>query len=221
MGRPTTRIEVVTVAHEYASGGSAFARRLGEALGWPVLDHDLVARVEARLRIAAHLGSPHARPRPPSREIVAATLQLAPAEVSLGVGALDELVFADGIVAAAREEIRLAAERAPLVVAAPGAVAVLGDVPGALHVALSVPLTERIVRHCARTGHNAPYAVAEVRRRDHEYATHLRRHHGIDVRDASLYDVVVNLARVGVEEAVEALVRLVRGRATLGVRAAI
>ena len=43
--------ELITVSREFGAGGSELARKLGERLGWPVLDDDVACRCAKRLHI--------------------------------------------------------------------------------------------------------------------------------------------------------------------------
>jgi hypothetical protein len=49
---PVTRvtIQLITISREYGAGGSELGVFLGKELGWPVLDHELVQQLAARLR---------------------------------------------------------------------------------------------------------------------------------------------------------------------------
>src|SRR3982751_6828081 len=42
-------IRLITISREYGAGGSELGALLGESLGWPVLDHELVRQLAARL----------------------------------------------------------------------------------------------------------------------------------------------------------------------------
>ena len=39
---------IITISREYGAGGSAVARRVADALGWRVVDNELIDRVATR-----------------------------------------------------------------------------------------------------------------------------------------------------------------------------
>ena len=43
-------VQLITISREYGAGGSELGVLLGKELGWPVLDHELVQQLAARLR---------------------------------------------------------------------------------------------------------------------------------------------------------------------------
>jgi len=42
-------LQLITLSREYGAGGSELGVLLGQMLGWPVVDHELVRQLAARL----------------------------------------------------------------------------------------------------------------------------------------------------------------------------
>jgi hypothetical protein len=49
-GRSASLLSLITISREYGAGGSGLGVLLGKALGWSVLDHELVRQLAARLK---------------------------------------------------------------------------------------------------------------------------------------------------------------------------
>jgi cytidylate kinase len=202
-------IDLVTVSREYGSGGSDLARLLGERLGWPVLDRDLVHRVADRLRLEPHhVESLDEQPPSLLARFVASALLMTPPELPLETEAR-QVLHPDVVAEAARATILAAAQSPPLIIVGHGAQCLFRDRPGTLHVRLVAPLAQRVRRVCGRMPCDSATAIAEARRMDQARASYVRRHYHADWRDPLLYDVQFNTARVSVEDAAAALAALV------------
>ena len=87
------------------------------------------------------------------------------------------------------------------------------DVPGGIHVRMTAPPDHRD-RHMARVMQcSQREASAHNRRIDGERRSYVRSVFDADVADALAYDLVINTARVGLDQAVTLIASLVRLRA--------
>lgn len=207
-------IDLVTVSREFGAGGSEFARVLGERLGWPVLDHALVARVAERLElepaVVARLDE-----HPPTRlSRIAAALLISPPELPAShLAAAHAPLGPDDVAGAARAVIAEAVRTPPLVVVGHGTQCAYADRPGSLHVRLNAPLAVRARYLAPRLGCDAAAAEAAARRVDDARGRYVRRYYQRDWRDPLLYDVQFNTGRVPVELAAGLVAAAVRGSA--------
>jgi cytidylate kinase len=205
----SAHIDLVTVSREFGAGGSDLARMLGERLGWPVLDHELVFRCAKRLNIDTAAVERMHECSPSLLARLSAALLVSPPEAP-GIDT-SHLLRIDSIAEAAHESIREAAEHPPLIVVGHGTQCLFAGRRGALHVRLFAPLDARITRLRDRYGWNASVAAAKARQMDEDRRRYVQRYFHHDVRDALLYDVQINTGRMTVEEAVGVVERAVRG----------
>lgn len=86
----------------------------------------------------------------------------------------------------------------------------LGGVPGVLRLRVIAPMEFRIARarERLRTGHAE--AISHIQRMDQERRRWTRYLYGVDWADPSLYDFVVNLAQVSIEQACAIVVSMTR-----------
>jgi cytidylate kinase len=205
----SAHIDLITVSREFGAGGSDLARMLGERLGWPVLDHELVFRCAKRLNIDTAAVERMHECSPSLLARLSAALLVSPPEAP-GIDT-SHLLRIDSIAEAAHDSIREAVEHPPLIVVGHGTQCLFAGRRDALHVRLFAPLEVRITRLRDRYGWNSAVAAAKARQMDEDRRRYVQRyfHHG--VRDALLYDVQINTGRMSVEEAVGVVERMVRG----------
>lgn len=198
-------IDLITVARDYGSWGSTFAAQLGETLGWPVLDRELVERVAERLKREQADIEWLDEHGPRLRERIGQALLLAPPEMLVSFDAA-ELINADTVAEAARQVMREAAESPPLIVVGHGAQCLFAGRPHTLHVRLFAALHIRIERLRADHGWDKATAIAQASRMDEERSRYVRRYFGHDRHDPLLFDLQINSGRFVLADAI-ALVR--------------
>ena len=113
--------------------------------------------------------------------------------------ALDEARAMDLI----RATIGAAYERGSVLIVGRGGQVILEDKPDVLHVRVVAPMEERVRRLQERENLTAPQARRLARERDRAKAEYLRTFYSIDPADVSMYDLVVNTAKLGVDTTVE------------------
>jgi CMP/dCMP kinase len=185
-------MKVITVSREYGAGGGEVARCLAEALGWELLDHELLHRAAALEKM-------------PDEELerldekalsVADRFRLHPPHQR----------YMHGLTEAAKQ----AAARGNVVLVGRGTRQLLADVPDALHLYLVAPRDWRVQRmalrdHCSME--QARTRCLQVdRRRDH----FTRYFFGPDALQPEQYDLVANTDRVPFEDVVAGVLDLAR-----------
>ena len=205
-------VRLVTISREFGAGGSDLARALGERLGWPVLDHDIVHRVAARLKLddqAVERFDEHA----PSLLARIATVLIVPTPDLYSPPETLQVPSHDAIAGATRRVMEAAAATLPLIVVGHGAQSVFGGRPDALHVRVVAPLEDRAARVAARLGVDAAHAAALAQRADHDRQAYFQRYFHHDWRSAHLYDLQVNTGGVPIAAAVAIVAHLIESRA--------
>lgn len=92
--------------------------------------------------------------------------------------------------------IRAAYAESNVVIIGRGGQVILQDMPDVLHVRLIAPLELRIQRHQERSGLTPAAAREQVIKRDQSSADYVMHYFKIDSADPSLYDLILNTAKV-------------------------
>ena len=92
-----------------------------------------------------------------------------------------------------------------------GAVHLLREVPHVIRVRVCAPLEVRVQRMMERLGTDNRAAVqSEIEMSEEAHTAITRRHFGVNWRDPELYDLVLNTARISVDECIEEVDALAR-----------
>ena len=184
----------VTISREAESGGGEIARRLGERLGWSVLDRELVHKLAQRLKLEPRL------------------LQLMD---ETKVGWFSEtllnlfnsrLVLQDSYVSLLSRVIALAAFDGRVIIVGRGANFVLPPDNG-LRVRVVAPRALRLAALAERDGVDPKAAGARLDELDNSRVDFVRRRFHADSRDGTCYDMVIDSARFGLGGTVELICR--------------
>ena len=200
-------VQIITISREYGAGGSELGVLLGERLGWPVLDHELVRKLADRL--SCEEGEVRAMDEhAPSffERLAAAAVVTAPES---RVHSTPWSTDPDCVAAAAREVLLEAARNPPLIAVGHGGNCLLGRRPDVLRVRVTAPFEVRVQRVARRTGSSPQQAAAEARRRDSDRQHYLQRYYQADVNDACGYDLQINTATISLDAAASLILRLV------------
>ncbi|HEX2200341.1 MAG TPA: cytidylate kinase family protein [Burkholderiales bacterium] len=183
---------VVTVTREMGSQGKEVARGVSEALGVPLICHQIVDQLADRVRLRKSQVMRLLDGRAGIFERMSADL------TSLAIFAAEEIVNA-------------ALQDNGAVIRGWGATQLLREMPSVVCVRVCAPFEVRKQRMLERLGAQDADKVAEdIRNNDEAYAAITRRHFSVDYTDPEKYDLVLNTQRVGVAECVDQVLRLVR-----------
>jgi cytidylate kinase len=195
-------VDVLTVTREYGAGGYEAAHRLAEALGWELLDRQLLHQA-AELE---HL---------PDAELE--RLDEKP------VGLLDRFRlrpphrrYLHGLTEAARQ----AAARGKVVLVGRGTGHLLLDAPNVLHLRLTAPREWRARRMAEKEGWTVEQALARCAEEDRNRDRFTRYFFGDAPFQPAQYDLTFQTARVPLEEVAACTAALVRDQTTEGEAAA-
>ncbi len=185
-------MNVITVSRQYGAGGGEVARRLAEALGWELLDRELLHQAAA------------------VEQVPDAELQRLD-EKALGMGDRFRLHpphqrYMHGVTEAARR----AAERGRVVLVGRGSRQLLGDLPGAFHLRLVAPQDWRVQRMALREGWSMEQARARCLEVDRSRDRFTRYFFGPDALRPEQYDLVANTDRVPLDDVVACVQDLMR-----------
>ena len=177
-------MKAITITREYGAGGGEVARKLAEALGWEVLDRELLhqaAEIEHvpdaeldRLDEKAMSMADRFRLHPPHQK------------------------YLHGLTEAARQ----AAQRGNVVLVGRGARHLLGEMPDVFHLRLVAPRDWRAERMAKLEGWSLDQARARCLEVDRTRELFTRYFFGDAAVQPAQYDLVVNTARVPLEDVV-------------------
>ncbi len=201
---------VITVSREYGAGGSEVARRVAAALGWSVVDNELVEQVAERAGLTAAEVAEREERAPTFVERLSRTLAAAMPEFVAPPGGtvpdLDEarlVRITEGVVA----EL---AEKGRVVLVGRAAPVVLGRREGALHVRLVALRTYRIQAASERLGIDPEEAARIVDESDQMRASYHREYYERAWTDPLNYDMTLNTSALGLQGATDVIIARAR-----------
>jgi cytidylate kinase len=199
---------IVTVSREMGAGGSEIARRTAQALGWRVVDDELVDRVAARTGLPVEEVAARDERAPGFFErLMRLASRAAPELFPTAADPGPEPDTEEAALVKATEAVvgELAAE-GRVVVVGRAAPAVLGRERDALHVKIVAPRAARVETVARRRGVAPAEAESEVARSDAARGRYHRQYYRRDWTDAANYHLVLNSAALGIDGAVAVIV---------------
>ena len=157
--------------------------------------------------------SPGAEVRPAQAEASSLTLPFAglfSATLSPLSASFERYVHVVGLV------VQGLAREGNVLVVGRGSQVLLRKHPGALHVQIVAPVPDRVKTVMVRYKLDKKAAESRVRASDRSRADYLRRYHGVNWLDPTLYHLVINTGRVPVSAAVDLIVRAYQTAMTAG-----
>ena len=184
------------------------ARRAAQALGWRVVDNELVERVAARAGLAPEDVAQWEERVSTFVERLARVLAAGTPELAVppqAGGTVPRLEEADLVRITENVVAEIAAEGRVVLVgrAAPAVLAQQGD---AMHVKLVAPKSYRIQAAAARLGVNLQKAGAVVDESDSTRARYHRQYYQRDWNDPVNYHIVLNTGALGLDGATSVIV---------------
>ncbi|MCW8985013.1 MAG: cytidylate kinase-like family protein [Thermoanaerobaculales bacterium] len=189
----------VAVSRLSGAGGGAFARRLGEALDWPVLDGEIVDLIADAFQLDGAML--HLLDEARANWVREVLGDLMP----------HQIVNLDTYVHHLGKVIRLAGMHGNVVLVGRGSQFFLPRDRG-LTVRLVASEDERVRRVSNRDGVNAAEARKRIEEVDHRRAHFLEHYFGHTVDDPSLYDLVLNRSTLSDDELLKIVLAVVHQR---------
>jgi len=197
---------LVTISRQYGAGGSEVARRVADALGWRLVDNELVERVGARAGLSAEEVAGMEERSPSFIERLAQVLATATPELfPPATGTVPELSEAT-LVRITEAVVAEAAAEGRAVLVGRAAPAVLAREREALHVKLVASRPFRIRVAATRLGLDLKDAERVVQQTDAQRERYHREHYARDWNDPVGYHMVLNAERLGYEGTVAIIV---------------
>jgi len=196
---------LITVSRQYGAGGSEVAARVARALGWRVVDNELVERVAARAGLAPEDVAQREERVSTFIERLARTLVAATPELVVPPEAGGTAPEADLVRITERVVEEVAAE-GRVVLVGRAAPAVLARERDAIHVKVVAPRDWRIRVIAQRLGVPLEEAATLTDETDRNRSRYHRQHYQRDWADPANYHLVLNTAALGLDGAADVVV---------------
>ncbi len=203
---------LITISREYGAGGSEVGSRVARALGWRVVDNELVERVAARAGLTPEAVAQREERVPTfierlARALVAATPELVvPPEAGGTAFSLSE----EDLVRVTELVVEEVAAEGKVVLVGRAAPAVLAREREAIHVKVVAPREWRIRAAAERLGVPPDEAATVTDETDKMRARYHRQYYSRDWNDPVSYHMLLNTAALGLDGTAAVIVERAR-----------
>ncbi|HEX3235407.1 MAG TPA: cytidylate kinase-like family protein [Gemmatimonadales bacterium] len=200
---------LITISRQFGAGGSEVAERVAAALGWRLVDNDLVEQVARRAGLPPEEVAEREERVPRFTERLARTLAAGTPEVFplVGEGRVVPRCREHELVKITEAVVAEIAAEGRVVVVGRATAAVLARQRDALHVRLVAPRAFRADNAARRLGITQAQACAMMDETDRMRARYHREYYHRDWNDPLLYHMVINTGMVGIARAAEMVER--------------
>jgi len=203
---------LITISRQYGAGGSEVARRVADALGWRLVDNELLERVAARAGISPEDMAGIEERTPSFIERLARVLATSTPELfPPATGTVPELSEAT-LVRITEAVVEETARDGRAVLVGRAAPAVLARERDALHIKLVASRLFRARVTAERLGVDLKEAERVMQQTDAQRERYHREHYARDWADPVGYDMVLNTERLGYDGAAAVIVSEARRR---------
>jgi cytidylate kinase len=203
---------LVALSASYGAGGSRVGPALAERLGVPFLDRAIPFAVSERLDVDLETAREHDE-RLGGGRLERILRGFIGQNVGAPVPIASEMTIDEDFRHATEEVLLAQAASGEGVILGRAAAIVLRDRPEVLRARLDGPADRRASQAAQLAGIGLDAAREALKRLDRAHAEYTRRFYGADICDPSLYDIVLDSTRIGLEECVELLEVAARARA--------
>jgi cytidylate kinase len=201
---------VITISRQYGAGGSDVARRVAQAIGWSVVDNELIEQVAARAGISAEEVAEREERAPSFAERLTRTLAAATPDLFPPTGGTVVDFDEKALVHITESVVGEMASRGRVVLVGRAAPAVLGQQEDSLHVKLVAPRSFRIHAASLRLGMDPAEVARIVDDTDAMRARYHSQYYQRDWADPLNYHLVLNTGLLGLAGAAELIVARAR-----------
>lgn len=197
---------IITISRQYGAGGSEVARRVAEALGWRVVDNELIDRVASRAGLPPEAVAEREERAPGFMERLSRALsRMSPELFPAAADNVPEPEEATLVKVTEAVVAEIAAEGRIVMVGRAGPAVLRGE-HAALHVKLVAAPEFRIRTAVQRLGLDPRAAAEAMHDADTNRARYLKQYYGLDWSDPTNYHMVLNTGALGLEGAAELIV---------------
>jgi hypothetical protein len=197
---------VVTISSAYGALGGEVGRAVAEALDVPFLDRAIPADVAEQLAVPLAEAENRDEALSGFFERLLSTFVMMGGMYGGAILPAAEVPDEGAFLAATEQIIRRHASSGAAVILGRAGMLVLADHPHVVRVRLSGPIDARVAQAMRRYGVSQEEARRQARENDGARSAWVQRFYGRDVTDPSLYDLVLNATKFGVQECVTLIV---------------
>ncbi|MBE6975171.1 MAG: cytidylate kinase-like family protein [Ruminococcaceae bacterium] len=194
---------IITISRQFGSGGRTVGRLIAERLGIPFYDKELVEQVALESGFAPKFVEEHGEHAPGNSVFAYA---FAPQGVP---GIMNGMSTADFLWQIQCNAILQLAQKGSCVIVGRNADYVLKDHPNALHAYVHADTDFRADRIVRLYGESEKSPEARLAEKDKRRKLNYQHYTGRTWGAAENYDICINTAKIGVEEAAELIISLV------------
>ena len=197
--------KIITISREFGSGGRTIGRKVAEKLGIPFYDKELVDQIAVESGFAPKFVEEHGE-HAPGRTLLA--YAFAPQGVP---GVMNGLSTADFLWNIQCGAILQLAEKGPCVIVGRNADYILKDRDDVFHAYIHADMDYRADRIVRLYGESEKSPEARLQEKDKRRKLNYQHYTGRTWGAAENYDICLNTAAIGVEEAADIIVSIIKG----------
>lgn len=191
---------IITISRQFGSGGRTVGRLIAEKLGIPFYDKELVEQIALESGFAPNFVEEHGE-HSPGRSILSYAFN------ATGIpGVMNGLSTADFLWSIQCSAIMQLAEKGPCVIVGRNADYILKDREDAMHIFIHADMDYRADRIVRLYGESEKSPAARLQEKDKRRSVNYQHYTGRTWGAAENYDICINTAVIGVEEAAEIVV---------------
>lgn len=201
---------IVTVSRQYGSGGSVVAARVAAALGWSLLDNEVIDAVAHRTGLTVAEVAAREERMPSLAERVATAMAMSTQEMLAPLAAAKLPPSDERLLEATRKVIEEAADQGPVVIVGRGAQMMLGSRGDVFGVFCAAPREALIRQVMARDRLDRAAAARRVDEVNRARAEWTRAHWGREWAASENYHLCVNTDLLGIDLAADVVASAAR-----------
>ena len=195
---------IITISRQFGSGGRTVGHLVADRLGIPFYDKELVEQVALQSGFAPKFVEEHGEHAPGNTMFAYA---FAPQGIP---GVMNGMSTADFLWHIQCNAILQLAEQGPCVIVGRNADYILKDRPDALHAYIHADTEFRADRIVRLYGESEKSPLTRLAEKDKRRKLNYQHYTGRTWGAAENYDICINTAKIGVEEAAELIINLVQ-----------
>ncbi|MBE6976100.1 MAG: cytidylate kinase-like family protein [Ruminococcaceae bacterium] len=195
---------IITISRQFGSGGRTVGRMVAEKLGIPFYDKELVEQVALESGFAPKFVEEHGE-HSPGKSLL--SYAFAPQGVP---GVMKGLSTADFLWNIQCGVILQLADQGPCVIVGRNADYILKDRKDVLHVFIHADMPYRADRIVRLYGDSEKSPESRLKEKDKRRAVNYQHYTGRDWGASENYDICINTATIGVEQAAELILNLLK-----------
>ena len=191
---------IITISRQFGSGGRSVGRTIAEKLGIPFYDKELVEQIALESGFAPNFVEEHGE-HSPGKSILSYAFN------ATGVpGVMNGLSTADFLWSIQCSAIMQVAEKGPCVIVGRNADYILKDREDVLHIFIHADMDYRADRIVRLYGESEKSPASRLQEKDKRRSVNYQHYTGRTWGAAENYDICINTAVIGIEEAANIVV---------------